>query len=61
MKISKAEKILLNFLSAPCGGDCPRCNVINECFQICSYLEERGLWNGKPVYKESDLEVIENE
>lgn len=59
MQVSKAEKILLDFLTAPGGGDCPNCNVINQCYEICSYLEVRGLRDGKPTYCDSDLEVEE--
>lgn len=60
MKISKAEKILLNFLDIKCGGDCGVCEFISFCDETCVYMTERGLYEcGRAVYCDSDLEVEE--
>lgn len=60
MKISKAEKILLDFLGIRCKLNCRRCQFLEVCNEACTYMWERGLYeNGKPVYGKNELEVEE--
>ena len=64
MKISKAEKLLLDFFKIDCDGNCEDCVMANEeidlCDNISEYLSNRGLVDyGDTIYNDDELEVVD--